>query len=803
MLNFFRNKRHLINVSAFLLLLILVFSIQAQENPASSTGTQLYNQIKQFSLNGGMAEVSGLVLKRDRVQMTFNGTFYFTSEVEGKVTGAVFIGQGTFQAETIPSDFEKSNIKRLLGSETIESDFKTAVLKFTDDTFNVIGKSKREGNVNPQAQKLASEINDQILKETGANISARLTQSILNDEEQGIFFATFDGGKLKRFSYLLDPKCFIPTAYFGINGGEKGVIFSYISSVKFNEAWTAFYSLSDYAEGTVDYSDVHDLVDILNYDLNLDLADPKKKLGLKAKVSMKTLQKNIRAIPFVVGESLSEWENSRLKNQLRVKSVKLGTDTLEVIQEDWDGGVTVFFPKAMAENQNIELEFELEGNFMQQPNNINHSHYPISTTSWYPRHGYLDRATYNFTATHPKNMKAAIVGNRMSEEVSPDDKNLVVTKYSMPHPVALVTFALAPFERHTETIKWEKGGKPIPLEFNSMPGAYLAIKEDFILAELSNSVRYFHQVFGDYPYEKYGATFHPYGFGQGFPSMLMIPNTDRSSKYTYAFVAHETAHQWWGNIVAWRSYRDQWLSEGFAEYSGVLYTSLRDSPKSAKSLIDDMRRNLKDPPRTTTGVGKGRLTDVGPLILGHRLNTSKTLGTYQTLIYEKGGLVLRMLHYLFTDPNTGNGEAFYTMMKDFVEKYRNDVASTDDFREVANAHFVNTPIAKRYDLKDLNWFFLQWVYSAELPSYKLEYKIENQPDGKFLLSGNVIQEGAGENWFMPLPLTLTVGNNQVANGTVAAYGPKMPFKIMLPFKPVKVELDPNNWILSEKTTTGK
>ena len=153
---------------------------------------------------------------------------------------------------------------------------------------------------------------------------------------------------------------------------------------------------------------------------------------------------------------------------------------------------------------------------MQQNPNINHTYYPLSTTAWFPRHGYLDRAVFQFTAVHPKNSKMALVGNRISEEVSPEDNNLVITKYEMPHPVALVTFAIGPFERHTETIKWENGKKPIPLEFNSLPGAYLAIKEDFILAELNNAVRYFHQVFSDYPYDKYGATFHPYGFGQDF-----------------------------------------------------------------------------------------------------------------------------------------------------------------------------------------------------------------------------------------------------------------------------------------------
>jgi aminopeptidase N len=284
--------------------------------------------------------------------------------------------------------------------------------------------------------------------------------------------------------------------------------------------------------------------------------------------------------------------------------------------------------------------------------------------------------------------------------------------------------------------------------------------------------------------------------------MLMIPRTDRASKYTYAFIAHETAHQWWGNIVAWRSYRDQWLSEGFAEYSGVLYTQLREKGNAYKDLLNEMRDSLKDPPRTLQGVGKEKLSDIGPLILGHRLNTSKTLGTYQTLIYNKGGLVLRMLHFLFTDPNSGNGEPFFVMMRDFVERHRNGVASTDDFRRVANEHFAKTPIAQKYGVKDLSWFFSQWVYQTELPSYKLEYAIENQSDGTFLVKGNVIQQNAGEKWFMPLPLVFTFGGNQFANGTVAAFGEKQSFQIKLPMKPSKVELDPYKWVLSEKTTTG-
>src|SRR5689334_6356294 len=247
----------------------------------------------------------------------------------------------------------------------------------------------------------------------------------------------------------------------------------------------------------------------------------------------------------------------------------------------------------------------------------------------------------------------------------------------MSHPVALVTFALGPFKRYTDSIKWEKGGAPTPLEFNSLPGDYLPIKEDFILAELNNAVRYFTVLFGDYPYPTFGAAFHPFGFGQGFPTLLMIPSADRASKFTHAFIAHETAHQWWGNIVAWRSYRDQWLSEGFAEYSGVLYAGkrAREGAKAASDLIKEMRESLKDSPRTSQGIGSGRLNDIGPIILGSRLNTVKSLGAYQVLIYNKGALVLRMLHFLFSNPQTLDDSAFVAMMQDFVAKHRNGAAS--------------------------------------------------------------------------------------------------------------------------------
>ena len=791
-------------------LLLVAAVAHAQDEPA-----KVYEQIKAFSLNGGSVSVQGLTLARDRALMTFSGTFFFSPPVNGHVTGAVFVGNGKFTAETPPSIFEKDNLKRLLGTDTVESDFTTAVLRFSDDTFERIGKSAAgSANPDPQLQKLAAEHDPRILKQTGANLPARIAASILNQESPGFFFATFDGGKRGRFSLLLDYQSRIPVANFGINGGEKGLIFSYKADYYENEVWLAFYGQDDYRQGSVAYSDLYDELDVIHYDMLLDLREHKKALRLRAHVTATARFANLRAVPFRIGESLGEFEDERLNKQMRLKEAKLGEKELTFAQENWEGGFTVFLDGDAPAGKTLDFDLVLEGDFIADPDVFTYRrsadyfvdcncHYPRSNETWFPRNGYLDRATFDLTFWHPKNLSIASVGERLSEGPLADSKDATITKYQMKEPIPLATFALAPFKRYSQQVRFDKGGvgDPIQIEFNSLPGSVAAIKEDFILAEIDNSLRYFTTLFGKYPYPVLRSAFHPYGFGQGLPSLLMIPAADRSSKYTYVFIAHETAHQWWGDIVSWRSYRDQWLSEGFAEYSGIMYTGTRDGAGSRDELISQLRDSLRLPPRAEVNFGKGRLVDVGPLILGHRLSTRKTRNAYTTLIYNKGALVLRMLHSLFLDPNTGQGDGFFDMMTDFVNRYRNKAASTDDFRVVANEHFAKSPIARMYRLNNLDWFFQEWVYGTELPSYEMQYQIQDEPDGKVLLKGTVKQENVPDKWFMILPVVFSFGGKQKATGTVHAYGPAAEFQIRLPARPTKVELDPDHWVLSAKTST--
>jgi len=769
---------------------------------------ELYQQLQNASIFEKSVRLENVVLQRDRVTITFiNGIVYLSPPVSGKIRAAVFIGSGKIQAAPPPVPFEQDNVRRLLKSDDLSSGFNTAILRFTDDTGSEFLKQGFLQGVtaSEQARHLAAELEPQLLKETGMNISARQLESILNQETPGIFLVRFDGGKRGRFTYLFDPQSRIPVANFEIDAGEKGLIFAYDQSIFFNDIWMAFHSTEDYAKGSAAYANTYNVVDTQKYTLTLDLREPKKVLGLNAKLDMVSRVEGLRLIDFAVGEGLSIYDDERRKKQLHILSAHLSDGTpLIFFQESWGGGFSIVLPKPASAGQSLSLILDLKGDFMMESSRMENTYFPRSTETWYPRHGHLNRSTFDISMIHRKRDHVVSIGEWVKEGPAPGAKDDVLTEFRVDQPVALASFAVGPYEIHKDIAK-QDNGKQLPLEFYSMPGSRAVIKEDFILAEMNNSVRFFSKMFGEYPYPLFRGVYHPFNFGQGFPTTIMIPAADTASYHTYSFIAHETSHQWWGDQVLWRSYRDQWLSEGFAEYSGMLYAQLRDKTKSEQDLIKRIREELKFPPTTRQGIGTGRLIDVGPLVLGHRLENRETGGAYTALVYGKGALVLRMLHFLFTDPQTGDGKPFFDLMTDFVRRYNGSTASTEQFFAVANEHLKDTGLAQKYGYKDLNWFYRQWVTETYLPSYEFAYHIEDNPAGGALLKGELVQKGipGQETWHMPIPLVIHFPGGSVARGTIFAHGPHTPVNIKLPRSPDKVELDPGLWILSEKTSTVK
>jgi hypothetical protein len=797
------------SVFALLLVLtgVLVSTATAQEaTPAS--GLEIYHQLRQFQLSGMRTVVENLTLTRDRVTMTFDGTFYLEAPVAGQVRSAVFVGTGTFHADAPPGDSERDNLRRKLKSDAVESDFQTAVLRFSDNTSDQLAEGASLGEPVPgRVARLAEEFDARLLKETGANISARVALSILHAESPGLFVAQFDQGKRGRFTLILDYQARLLAATFGVNAGETGLIFAHVDRGRYskNDVWTAFHSVEDYQSGRAQYPDVYDLVTIPHYDILLDVRDPKHVLKVRVRMDLVSTAAGVRVVPLSLGESLAEGDDERLKKALRVKAAYFPDGPpIDAVQEDWDGGVTLFLPATYDAGEKLSVILELEGDFMYDTPWIPGCYYPLWAGEWYPRHGYLNLSRFDLTFHHSKGHRVTASGTLVQTELASDDGADVYTRWQVERPVAGVDFAVGRFEHHKGNVRKKDGNLPIeyyvPEKFQALG---FGIKEDFVVAELTNSVQYLSTLFGAFPYRRLGALFYPSDFGLSFPSLLLLPKSDRANKNTYAFVAHETAHQWWGNLVAFPSYRDWWLAEGLAEYSGLLYTQWRDSPGSVRDLLRAMRESLKDPPSTLTGIGKGRLAEVGPVVLGHRLITSETIGAYQALIYNKGGLILRMLHFLFTDAMTGDSQLFFDMLRDFLQQYQGSWATTESFIQVANAHFPNSFIARKYGLKNLNWFFSQWVYQSHLPSYRFEYQVNDHTDGAAAVVGTLYQENVPANWFMPLMLVARFDEDRSGYVIVHANGPETPFTVTLPSRPKSIELDPDYWVLSEKASAKR
>ncbi len=790
-----------------LFLLLMASPVLAQQS-GSMEGRPLYDALKKFELRGKVS-VSDLMLKRDRAEMVFTGDFYFAAPINGRITGAVFIGNGIFTAAP-PAEvpFEQENLMRLLNDEVAESDFHTAVLRFSDDTFSAIGKAIDAGAAIPgEAVSLATGLEPRFMEETGANISSRLLVALAHNESPGFFMAQFDKGRRERFTFILDPQARIPGSAFGINGGEKVMLFNYAPYNYVNDIWMAVYTEEDFKKKQVNYSDVFDLVSPIHYTMEIDVRNARRTIPTKMRIDFESLVDNLRVLPMRLNEGITAYDDQRKDHSMRLKSAKFAGQEAAFAQEAWEVGLAIMLPKPIMKGEKFSLELSLEGDIANRQQFYENIYYLQNNNNWYPRHGYLKRSTFDITFRHDRSHQVASIGKLVREsEPWPEDKGERLTQFVMDQPVSFVTFAGGMIERSTEkpgnkSTEYKLTGDKL-VDLYALPSAAATLKESFILTEMRNCLEYFSANFGVYPYERYRAVVNPFG-GGGIPSLLMISPSDKANRAVFESFAHGTSYQWWGNMVALRSYRDQWLGEAFAKYSGLLYVAFRYNADAQRDIIKEARYPLPFPPAGSKGVLAGKVAEIGPLILGHRLANRNTMNAYGPLIFNKGGLVMRMLHFLFTDPSTGEGQPFFTMLTDFVRQYQNKAASTEDFRRVAAEHFVKTPIAKAFNLKNLDWFFQEWIYEAKLPSYRLEYSLEPGQNGQTVLNWTVVQDNAGPNWFMPLPVVLKFSGGKKANTVVYVKGPKTSSKMTLPEKPSSIELDPDYWILTEKTTTKK
>ncbi len=194
------------------------------------------------------------------------------------------------------------------------------------------------------------------------------------------------------------------------------------------------------------------------------------------------------------------------------------------------------------------------------------------------------------------------------------------------------------------------------------------------------------------------------------------------------FLAHELAHQWFGQAVGWKNYHEQWLSEGFAQYFAALYAREKRGEGAFREVLRQFRRwAIED-------------SDQGPVYLGYRLGHIKGESrVFRALVYNKGAGVLHMLRRLVGD------EAFFGGIKAFYADNRFKKASTDDLRRA-----METASGR-----DLNRFFDRWIYDNGIPRLRYSTSVEGQE--------LVVRfEQIGEIFDVPVTIGVTYADGKVA-----------------------------------------
>lgn len=238
--------------------------------------------------------------------------------------------------------------------------------------------------------------------------------------------------------------------------------------------------------------------------------------------------------------------------------------------------------------------------------------------------------------------------------------------------------------------------------------------------------------------------------------------------------AHETAHQWWGNVVGVASYRDNWLMEALANYSALLYLENRDGRGALDAALESYRQDLlkKDPDGQTA-------ESAGPIVLGARLESSHSPVAWNSITYGKGSWILHMLRVRIGD------ERFAAMLAELRHRYEWKTISTEQFRELA-AEFQ----PPGSDDPKLETFFEQWVYGTGIPTLTLSYSLRGRAPA-VKLTGKVSQTDVDSEFSVQVPVEIQSGSAHQVKWVRTSGAPEE-FTVALKQAPAKVSLDTAN-----------
>jgi hypothetical protein len=808
----------------------LTLAIAKQQEIVSVAGKSLafansdpvYRQLRDVGL-GESFHFDNFTLTWDVATFQFQrGTLTFLAPVDGVVTGAVFIGEGHFSLKPVLT-LDVHELSRRTGVGEVNEDFTEAVFRFTRDGRlkflpGLGGRAEAASEAATvlahwrermrQRQERALGFTQYLLQgETMDNVDADVLAAVYNPAHPEFFNAYLHGSKHKDLRFFVRnrvgavPQLDSPEEVALINYDPEGMGME-------DGVWYLAHLKSEYLNRTANSREDRRLFATHHYKIETVIAK-NGHLFSTATISFE---------PLVAGERVLKFG---LLPNLRVTRVadEQGKD-LYFIQESrkQDGSFYAILPQAPPLGHEVSITVEYAGDKVLEQAGEG-SFYVLARTSWYPNlNGFGEKALYDLTFKVPHRYKVISVGKLEGESVEQD---LAVSHWITPIPVAVAGFNYGEYERldvQDDITGYRISGyylSELPDNLRRSPALQSLAPRSmtkYALEQTRAQMELCSFYFGKIPYEEIHITEQPdFNFGQSWPNLVYLPisaytdSTQRwmlfgsiNTKFT-GFVQevtpHEVSHQWWGHSVGWATYHDQWLSEGFAEFSAGLFLQHAVAGDWRKDYIEfweRLRKRILE--KNSFGIAPN---DAGPLWMGLRLISPRTEDAYQNVTYPKGAYVLQMLRSMMrSTEDQDQDKAFIAMMHEFVESHREKAATTESFKAIAEKHMTKL---MDFDKNGrLDWFFNEWVYGMQVPRYRFEYQVAPADGGQVKLHMTITQSEVDEHFAMLVPIFADFGKGMSRIGQVGIVGnTTRTVDVPLPAQPRKVALNAYKDILEQ------
>ncbi|MDP2301216.1 MAG: M1 family metallopeptidase [Ignavibacteria bacterium] len=550
----------------------------------------------------------------------------------------------------------------------------------------------------------------------------------------------------------------------------------YFIVVSFLFSYTTFLVLSYSAKIVDEYSftNVTDLgrndsgyirdnqyaIDVLHYNMNLELNHAAKLLKANVTITIHLLEKDLKSIELNFYDNLKisslkvneiETQFNHSGKQLSIKKMEYFLDTV-MISISYEGT-----PKKVG----------LSGFVFGTINNqslvytINEPEY---ASSWFPCNDIpTDKAFLDIRITNDKDKISISNGKLIEVNETSSTKSFY---YKTFYPIS--TYLISVYSSNYTLLNDKYisvSGDTLPLNYYVLPGQEENAKIDF--EEHSEMLKFLSSTFGEYPFmnEKYGIAVFLWQMGAMENQTItgIGSNFITGKKFFNDMLLHELAHSWWGNSVGVKSWKDIWLNEGFSTYSEVLYNEWKFGASARISDIQKIKNHYS-----------GTVYNPNELFSG--------------LVYNKGAWILHMLRKEIGD------STFFPLMKIYYNLYKYSSTSTEDFIKTA----------EKVSGKNLSAFFNQWLFSDQgelLIDYN--WSVEKKND-EFELKLFVSQQTLEKEYQFPLDVEFHFddkSNNRIEEIYIDKKEQSFIFK--LKNKPVNVILDPENWLLATITYISK